>query len=139
MVSRQREEISIHQRLVTFAPAAVGTAETTPIMSIKKGDMVIAVDIRKKILAAAGSTSTISIGDGGDVDRFVAVIDTETGSADDWVIGVTAVFPYTYNADDTIDADYIIGGTPDTTNPQWLVRVRWIPLNAEQERIQRFR
>ncbi|NIR13679.1 MAG: hypothetical protein GWN86_06915 [Desulfobacterales bacterium] len=85
--------------------------------------MVLYAYAIKTILAAGSTTSTISVGDGGDVDRLVAVTDTETGSVGDIVAGVTAAFPYQYTADDTIDADYIIGATPGATNPKWRIAV----------------
>jgi hypothetical protein len=132
MVTREREVVLNEERIVTFQPAAVGTAETTGILTVKKGDRIISVDARKTRLAAGSTTSTISIGDGGDVDRFIAVTDTETGSVEDYINPVSGVLPYTYNANDTIDANYIIGGTPGATNPQWVVRITWIPLGAQQ-------
>ena len=103
---------------VDFQPAAVGTSEAKGLIPVKKGDVVLNVHIRRLTLAAGSTTSTISVGDGGDVDRFVAVTDTESGSVDDVVGGVTAAFPYEYTADDNIDADYIIGATPGATNPK---------------------
>ena len=106
-----------------FEPATIGTNETKALISVKKGEVCHFVKAQKLRLAGASTTSTMSLGDGGDVDRYIAVTDTETGAVDDIVQPVVAYFPYCYTADDTIDLDYIAGATPGSTKPKWRVTI----------------
>lgn len=115
--------MSVIHHIVDFQPAAVGTAETKAVLSVPKGATILSAHAEKLVLAAATTTSTISVGDGGSVARFVAATDTETGSAGDVVQPTTANLPYVYPADDTIDVDYIIGATPGATNPKWRIHI----------------
>lgn len=108
----------VEVKTAEFQPAAVGTAETTALFSVRKGDVLLYAYMVRSILAAATTTSTISLGLTGSVAKYVAATDTESGAVGDIVAGVTANYPEVFTADDTIDADYIIGATPGTTNPK---------------------
>lgn len=117
---------------VDFSPAAIGTVETRALCNVTKGDVVVSVHARKVILAEASTGTTLSVGDGNDLQRFIAATDTETGAADDVVQPIAtspATFPYVYPADDTIDIDYA-GDTAGTTNPRWRIIIHII--RAEQ-------
>lgn len=105
-----------------YSPNAVGVAETPSILSVKKGWRVLSAQAVPLIAAAAGTTSTISLGDAAGVASLMAVIDTETMTPGTPIDSVAAAMANAggklYTADDTIKADYIIGATPGATNPK---------------------
>jgi hypothetical protein len=111
----------------TYAPAAVGTAEVVPIFSVQPGHRVVSTAARKKVLAGAGTTSTVSLGDGTALAGFIAAIDTETGAVNDLIDGQGTMLANSggrlYLVADTIDAQYIIGATPGAVNPVFEFRV----------------
>lgn len=114
-----------------YAPAAVGTAEVIPTLSLREGDIVLYAYLQKLVLAAASTTTTVSLGDGGSVARFVAATDTETGAIGDIVTGVVANFPFQYTVDDRVDIDYAAITTPGTVNPRWRVFIVYMrPLDV---------
>lgn len=108
----------IEIKTVEFQPAAVGTAETTPLLSVRKGDVLLYAYMVSSILAGAATTSTISLGLTGSLAKYVGATDTETGAVGDIVAGVTANYPEVFTADGAIRADYVIGATPGTINPK---------------------
>lgn len=111
----------------TFSPTAAGVAQTTALFTVHKGERVVWASARKDTLAAGSTTSTLSLGDGADVDGYIAVTDTETGSVGTLVPGEGAYLATSggklYLADDTIDIDYIPGATPGVVAPKWSIRV----------------
>lgn len=126
---------------VEFSPAAVGTVETTALCTVTKGDVVLSVHARKTLLAelidtnsAALVNGTLSVGDGDDLQRFIPLTQTKTGTADDVVQPIVTsppTFPYVYPADDTIDIDYA-GDTPGTVNPRWRVIIHIIRARSSE-------
>lgn len=114
-----------------YEPAAVGSTETVALFQVKRGDRVLALHVERQILAAASTTSTIEIGDGTDVDGFVAAIDTESGAVGGLVEGAGAFMANSggklYTADDTVDAVYTIGATPGAVKP----RIKYTALVAQ--------
>lgn len=121
---------NIRKHEVIYQPAAVGSAETVTIKSLKKGDRLLAVHMIKQVLAAGSTTSTISAGITGTLAGFIAATDTETGAAGDLVNGTGALLipgGYLATADIDLKADYIIGATPGATNP----RVKFVFLIME--------
>lgn len=118
--------VPIRRYRVLYQPAAVGSAETKAIMTVKAGWRVIHVSVRPVTPAAAGTNTTIEIGDGTDTDGYVAAIDTETMVGTTLIDGQGALFAQgakLYVADDTIDAKYVNGGTPGAVNPAILVTI----------------
>lgn len=105
-----------------FVPAAVGTGETTALFSVAAGERVLWCSVRKEVLAATTTDSTITIGDGDDADGYVAAIDTEAGAVGDLIDGGGAYLAESggklYTAEDTVDAVYAEGTTPGATAPQ---------------------
>jgi hypothetical protein len=105
---------------VVFEVTTLASTAVNPLINVYLGDTVLWAWARKMTLSASSTDGTIALGDGGDVDRFVNEIDTETGSVGDIIQGVipsTSGMPYTYTADDTIDAGYTNGGTPGSIKP----------------------
>jgi hypothetical protein len=111
----------------TYAPAAVGTAEVVPIFTVQPGHRVISASARKKVLAGGTTNTTVSLGDGTALAGFIAAIDTETGAVNDLIDGQGTMLANAggklYLVADTIDAQYINGGTPGAINPVFEFRV----------------
>lgn len=125
--SLDSDEIELVTReVLDFTPAAVGTAETKTLFTVHKGDVVLSIHAVKLVLADAATTSTISMGDGNGLTRFIPATDTETGAVDDYVQPTASNQPFIYPSNDTIDADYIIGATPGATAPTWRFVMRII-------------
>jgi hypothetical protein len=111
-------------RVITkdYQPAAVGTAETVQVFSVKKGRRVVWASAMPLTAAAGTTNTTIELGDAGDTDGFITAIDTET-----MVPGTPVDQPGAYLAnsggklyttDTAINAKYVNGGTPGATNPK---------------------
>lgn len=120
--------LRIHQRVVDWSPADVGSAETTALFSIKAGTRVIGASAELLTAAAASTTSTQELGDGTDTDGFVtsANLDMETATVGQVAQGTGALLLASlgklYTVDDTVDVKYVIG-TPGATNPRVRYRI----------------
>jgi hypothetical protein len=107
-----------------FSPADRTVNETRALFEIPRGSRVVWAGDEKNVLASAGSTSTMTLGDGADPDGYVttANLDLETGSAGDLGSGTGAYLTTAggklYTADDTIDVDYVASGTPGSVTPR---------------------
>ena len=112
--------VNIKQRTVTnWTPVSYTANETTAIMPVHAGEMVIAAFVRIRTAFDGGnSDAAIDLGDGGDTNRLVENADlTETtaglyhgsgaGTADD--------FGHLYTADDTIDVVFTADTGADGT------------------------
>lgn len=121
------KEVPLARYIKDFSPAAIGTAETKALLSVSKGETVLSVHAERIRVAAAGTTTTLSVGDGGSLVRFIPVTDTE-GTVGAIVQPTASNLPYIYPADDTIDIDYALGGGGAGTDiPQWQVTIVIIP------------
>lgn len=112
-------------RIITdYTPAVIGTGETTVLAVVLAGDTVIDVHARKVALTEVSGNSTLSIGDGNDLARFIDVVNTTTGAVGDRVNPQSENLPYTYSADDTIDVDYRVADSHGhTTRPRWEITI----------------
>jgi hypothetical protein len=112
---------NIRKLIRTFQPAAVATPETKVLFNIKKGERVLWASAQVIRAAAAGTDSTISLGDGDSAVGFIAATDTEATTAGTIVAAAGAYTNQSggklYLADDTVDADYAHGGTPGAVAP----------------------
>ncbi len=118
----------IFTREVTFQPAAVGTAETTALLTLLKGQRILSVQIIPLIAAAASTNTTISLGPTGTVAGLSPAYDTETAVVGTPIDGGSASLltnsgGYLALADVLIKADYINGGTPGAVNPKCKFRI----------------
>jgi hypothetical protein len=105
-----------HIRLISkvFAPAAVGTSETTALFSMRAGQRVHWATVVPLRAAAASTSSTITIGDAaGGVDGYVIATtdyDPEASAVGTLIQGTGTLFAQSggklYTADDTVDAVY---------------------------------
>ena len=92
---------------------------------------------RRLVLAAAGTDSTMTLGDGSDRDGFITSteFDLEAGAIGNIVDGKGAYLAFSggklYTADDKIDADYIASGTPGAVTPVTIFAIattrEWAP------------
>ena len=112
-----------------FSPADRTANETTALFDVPKGSRVVWASCRKLRLAEAGSTSTMTLGDGADPDGFIASaqLDPETGTIGDLVDGQGAYFVTSggklYLVDDKVDVDYVASGTPGAVAPVVLFQI----------------
>ena len=115
--------------------AAVGGAETQALFSLKAGARVLAAWCRVIIAWGGASTPTFTLGDGADVDGFIT-----DANANEEVAGPydgTGAYLATpnqgklYLVDDTVDVDYIVGGTPGAVNGK--VRFYILVLQSEPD------
>lgn len=99
-----------------FQPTAVGSNETTAVFSVQAGERIVWASCLPITAAAAATTSTITLGDGSDVDGYITTTDYDPEAA---ALGVP--IPGTgaylansggklYTVDDTIDAVYTANG-----------------------------
>jgi len=113
----------------TFQPADRTIAETTSLFDVAKGRRVLFASAQKLVKAAAGTTSTMMLGDGLDPDGYVTGtdggigdLDLETGSAGDLVTGTGAYLDSSggklHTVHDTVDVVYTPGATPGATTPR---------------------
>lgn len=116
--------------VVVFEPAAVGSNETTALVTLDKGERVVWCSVQKLVLADGTTGSTATVGDGSDVDGYVTTtnLDLETGAVGDVVNGSGAYLATSggklYTAADTVDVVYTASGTPGTTVPRIAVLLR---------------
>ena len=113
-------------RRKVYQPAAVGVGETVALFEVPKGYRVKSASGVKLVLAAAGTDSTMELGDGSDTNGYVTTtnLDLETGSVGDLFDGTGAYFADAgklYTVKDTIDVVY----TPNATPGAVLPRVEW--------------
>jgi hypothetical protein len=116
----------IYTHSILYSPAAVGTSENKALISVLAGARVTSVSARVKV-AATGTTSTISVGDGTAVAGFLAATDADTTLAGTLVDGAGTMLANAggklYTVADTVDADYVIGATPGAVAPVWEIRI----------------
>lgn len=102
----------------TFQPAAVGDTETKAIFNVAAGVAVIGAYYQVMTASAASSAVTMTLGDGDDVDGYIAAIDPETATLG---AGAGAYLAADggklYAADDTVDVVYTVT-TAGATNPK---------------------
>lgn len=126
MVSRASPRQYLARMSYTVPNPASGSTDV--LMSVLKGTRVLSLSILVKT-ASAGTTSTISIGDGTAVAGFLAATDADATAAGTMVDGGGTMFANAggrlYLVDDTIDATYVPGATPGATAPVWEVRIRY--------------
>lgn len=93
-----------------WSPADVGADETVGIFSVKKGQRVVALSIMPLVAAAAGTDTTITIGDGDGAASYKGAVDLEAMTPGTPQDGVGAYFNQAggklYTGDDTIDVVY---------------------------------
>jgi hypothetical protein len=112
--------IRFRKLIKSFTPAAVGTTETKQMFNVEIGDRVHWLSVVPLVNAAAGTSSTINIGDDGDTDRFLksANYDLETAVVGTPIAGAGDGFApsggHLYTAANTIDALYTNGGATGT-------------------------
>lgn len=109
-----------------WTPVDVATGATRELLRVNAGDRVLAVSARVRV-ASAGTTATVSFGDGADPDGYIIATDLDATVAGTLVDGGGAYLANSggklYTAADTIDAVYVTGATPGATAPVWEVRV----------------
>lgn len=115
--------LELVEYIFDFAPAAVGTAETTALLYVRKADKVLSIHLERMTLADGGTDSNLSVGDGDDLNRFIPATRARLGAVGDIVQTSNNELPYVYPSDDSIDASYEPGATPGATTPRWLVRI----------------
>jgi hypothetical protein len=109
-----------------FSPAAVGSNETTPLFPVNKGERVVWASHNPFVNAAAATASTMTLGDGSDVDGFISTtdLDLETSVVGTPIGGTGAYLANSggklYGADDTVDVVYTASGTPGAVVPRVL-------------------
>lgn len=113
----------IWRRSKEFQPAAVGSTETKALFAVKEGWRVLSCSARVLQNSAATTDSTMTVGDGSDVDGFlVATTDLDLETSTGIVNGAGAYLATSggklYAADDTVDVVYTAGTTPGATNPK---------------------
>jgi hypothetical protein len=120
-------------RTKVYSPAAVGAGETVQLFEVPRGYRVKSASGAKLILAAAGTNSTMTLGDGADVDGYVttADLDLETGAVGDLFDGTGAYFNSAggklYTTKDTVDVVYTPNGTPGAVLPRVEFAVTFYP------------
>ena len=87
------------------------SGDTIQLFKLPAGSMVTGVIVNKLTVFNAGTTATLSVGDGGSATRFHDAIDVKTATG---VVASSAV-PYGYAVTDTIDAVVTLDGTAATT------------------------
>ena len=108
----------------SFSPADRTVNETTALFDVPRGARVVWASAEKNVLAAAGTSSTMTLGDGADPDGYIATaeLDLETGAAGDLVDGAGAYLDASggklYTSRDTVDVVYTASGTPGATVPR---------------------
>lgn len=111
----------VDYRYRSFQPAAVGSGETTAVFSVSKGERVVWASYLP-LIASAGTTSTLDLGDGTGTTGFIAALDLDTNAAGTPVSGAGTFLANSggklYTVDDTVDAVYTTGATPGATNPK---------------------
>ncbi len=110
-----------------YSPAAVGAGETTAILNVKKGWRVLSCHTLPLVAAAAGTDTTITVGDGVDPDGFQTAIDLEAMTPGTPIDGGAAAYFASaggklYTVDDTIDAVYA-GATFGATLPKVAITI----------------
>ena len=109
--------------------ALAANAENFFLYKAMPGERIIACDVQKTTLAAASTNSDFTVGDATDPDGFATAVDTEAGTAADWVNNSGAYLTDSggklYTAETTIYATYTPNSTPGATAPEVLVRL-WV-------------
>ena len=122
-------EYPIELITVTHTVVDSTVAEVLNIYTATKGERIIAADAQKLTLADASTDSTFILGDATDDDGFITAIDTESGSANDWVDQQGAYLATSggklYNTPTVIISTYAPGTTPGTIEPSVKYRV-WV-------------
>ena len=114
--------MSVTVRRRVFTPVDRTVTETKALFSVQRGHRVLWASVEKNTLAAASTTSTMTLGDGADVDGYVAAeLDLETGAVGDLVAGDGAYLDASggklYTVADTVDVVYT-AGTPGAVTPR---------------------
>ena len=94
-----------------LSQATANTVQTIQMITVREGDVVQAaayrlVDEFEDASDNAFNVTTITVGDGGDVDRFIVSkeINVNGTEVDNWATAqVTDTLPYAYGSADTID------------------------------------
>lgn len=111
-------------------PASYTGNETTALWGVVAGDLVHAAFSRNRV-AFNGTTPTLSLGDDGDVDRFMTTtnMDAEnTGLKRGTGAGFTEVPGYLYTAANTIDVVFAQGGSGTAGRADiWIVAAKIVP------------
>ena len=108
----------------SFTPTDRTVNETTALFDVPRGARVVWASAEKNVLAAAGTGSTMTLGDGVDPDGYVTSteLDLGTGTRDDLIDGGGAYFDSSggklYSTPDTVDVVYTASGTPGATTPR---------------------
>jgi len=95
-----QKEIDINAAVAQKGTDLAAT-DVIEVFSVRKGQAVLAAGFTVDT-AAAGTALAIDLGDGGDVDRFVANFDAKSAAGTVAPV-VSANIPYVYAAADTID------------------------------------
>ena len=132
-------EVRFRRKIIIYQPAAVGSDETQPVMTVKKGWRVIGCMVTPLINSAGTTNSTFTLGDDTDPDGYVtsATIDLEAAVVGTWIDGIGAYllettaavskYGHLYLVDDTIDVVYT-ANTAGATNPRVKIVIDYIPL-----------
>jgi hypothetical protein len=94
----------------TFVPASYTANETTALFNVAAGDMITHVSMQTVVVFnGAGTDAIVTLGDGGDVDRFILAGDVDETATGFYVAtgGTGSAYllraEHVYTAADTID------------------------------------
>lgn len=112
--NRNRKRVDCMTATITLGDVGGGvdlvSGDVIQLFKVPAGAVVLDVIVNKKTSFNAGTSCTLSVGDGGSATRFHNAIDVKTATG----LVASAGIPYQYATSDTIDAVVTITGAITT-------------------------